>query len=265
MKILVIPDIHGNWNDALRNIYNNYKNVDKVVTLGDYVDDFDSSLNGKVMIDGFTELCALARENKDKFCICIGNHDNSYYVPPHLHDAVCSGHRWEYAKDYKEMFDKNADLLNVFYMFDGVLFSHGGYSLEFNQILSDRIIRLEYEQKIPRDRLDVNKINEVFHSDPDLFQHRGYSPSGDSIGESFLWIRPNSLLDSKWDDSIKVQVVGHTECGRQFLSYKDKRLILIDSPSHNDYMIIDTDNLNYDWAEYEPPKKEMDFWEALLL
>ena len=60
-KVLVIPDIHGNWKEALKFIKNNKDKVEKVVCLGDYVDDFDESLNGKVMIDGFRELTELAK------------------------------------------------------------------------------------------------------------------------------------------------------------------------------------------------------------
>ncbi|MBR6610791.1 MAG: metallophosphoesterase [Campylobacter sp.] len=37
MKILVIPDIHGNYTAALQNIKNHKDSVDKVVVLGDYV------------------------------------------------------------------------------------------------------------------------------------------------------------------------------------------------------------------------------------
>lgn len=262
MKILVIPDIHGNWKVALQNIKNNIDKVDQVVTLGDYVDDFDDSLSGKTMIDGFTELCQMARDTK-KINICIGNHDNSYYSPPRLREGVCSGHRWEYASDYKKMFDDNADLLNIFYMFDGVLFSHAGYSLEFNTRLSDRVERIEYDIKIPKTSLNVNKINKLFHYDPDLFQHCGWSPSGNSIGESFLWIRPTSLLKSKWDKKIKLQVVGHTEMGISFLQCKNKKLIVADSREHDKFLILDTEKI--DELEFRQVEKKKETDEDRLL
>lgn len=37
MKILVIPDIHGNYAAAIQNIKDHKDSVDKVVALGDYV------------------------------------------------------------------------------------------------------------------------------------------------------------------------------------------------------------------------------------
>ena len=62
MKILIIPDIHGNWKAALKNIKDHKDKVDKVVVLGDYVDDWNENLNGSNMIDGFNQLI----EFKDK-------------------------------------------------------------------------------------------------------------------------------------------------------------------------------------------------------
>lgn len=127
MKILVIPDIHGNWKDALKNIKDHKDEVDKVVILGDYVDDFDEALNGQNMIDGFNQLCEMARKEPEKFNILLGNHDLSY-LPQSRHAEQVSGHHSMYAKDYWNMFTKNLDILNIACELDGVLFSHAGIS-----------------------------------------------------------------------------------------------------------------------------------------
>ena len=56
MKVLVIPDIHGNYAAALKNIQDHKDEVDKVIWLGDGVDDFDENLNGQT---GSTSLLSL--------------------------------------------------------------------------------------------------------------------------------------------------------------------------------------------------------------
>ena len=127
MKILVVPDIHGSWLNAITFIEKNKDKVDKVITLGDYVDDWDEDVNGPVMIEGFNKLCSMARAEPDKFCICIGNHDNSY-ISETREGSNCSGHHWEYAEQYEKMFKDNMDIINVAYLLDGILFSHAGVS-----------------------------------------------------------------------------------------------------------------------------------------
>lgn len=37
MRILIIPDVHGNWNETISFIESHKDSVDKVVALGDYV------------------------------------------------------------------------------------------------------------------------------------------------------------------------------------------------------------------------------------
>ena len=92
MKILIIPDVHGNSKETIEFIENHKDSVDYVVSLGDYFDDFDESLNGLNMITGFKKLCELKKAEPQKFKICIGNHDLSYISDPHV-----SGHHWQYA------------------------------------------------------------------------------------------------------------------------------------------------------------------------
>ena len=77
MKVLVVPDIHGSWSQALAFIRDNKDSVDKVVTLGDYVDDWDDDINGKPMQEGFLQLIEMARSEPNKFHLCLGNHDHA--------------------------------------------------------------------------------------------------------------------------------------------------------------------------------------------
>ena len=67
MKILIIPDVHGNWFKTANYIKTHKDLADKVVLLGDYVDDFDISKHGLPMINGIKEVCSMAREEPEKF------------------------------------------------------------------------------------------------------------------------------------------------------------------------------------------------------
>ena len=100
-------------------------------------------------------------------------------------------------------------------------------------------------------------LNEIFHSpnkgypyNAEIFEHCGWNSSGDSSGESCVWIRPDSLLRDSWPRKIKYQIVGHTECGNKNFIYKNKHLILTDTRSHDSYRILDTEKM--DELEYTP-------------
>ncbi len=146
MKILVVPDIHGSWANIIPYIKANKDSVDKVVTLGDYVDDWNEDANGQVMIDGFGQLIEMARAEPDKFVILIGNHDHSY-----ISSQSCSGHHPKYAAQYNKMFKDNIDIIHAAALIDGVLFSHAGVS----QLWYNRTIKLYNEKhkadSVPKD------------------------------------------------------------------------------------------------------------------
>lgn len=333
MKVLVIPDIHGNYKAALKNIEEHKDEVDKVVVLGDYVDDFDESLNGKPMVDGFSKLMEYKKKEPEKFDILFGNHCLSYISQ--TRDGECvSGHHKMYARDYRKMFEEAIDLVDIISEIDGVLFSHAGVSqnwlnkvvaqyncmhendgcpldlsskfaacsnaLEFGAIFDKyfggevfsldhpktedekmkanryREIEAEIRKELNSVSLEMKKyskpaipkatwkcINQMFHSphlgkpyNSELFEHCSPSPSGDFTGESCVWIRPKALLNDDWPKGIKCQIVGHTETCERCYNLKGKRLIILDSPNHDLFKIIDTESI--DKIPYEvvnPPKK----------
>lgn len=325
MKILVIPDIHGNYTAALQNIKDHKDEVDKVVWLGDGVDDFNEDLNGKTMIDGLNKLIEFKNNEPNKFELLLGNHDLSYLAQTRNGECV-SGHHYEYADMYKKIFEDNIDKFNIIYRVDNILFSHAGVSQqwlqhvkylinlkhEFDNVPQELMTRykdLNYQihninkvyfhgtvfslvnaeteeeksriaeyRKIQADlQCQINKtfeemqsykkeyykyasykfLNEVFHSpnkgypyNAEVFEHCGWNSSGDSSGESCVWIRPDSLLRDSWPRGIKYQVVGHTECGNKNFIYKNKHLILTDTRSHDSYRILDTEKM--DELEFTP-------------
>lgn len=341
MKILIIPDIHGNWKAALKNIKDNKDEVDKVVVLGDYVDDWNENLNGPNMIDGFNQLMEFKNNEPDKFEVLFGNHDLSYIAQTRNGECV-SGHHYNYAKQYKEMFIKNIDKMNIIYKVGNILFSHAGVSQQWLQNVKYFANKAHEFDKVPQELMDqyndldykshnineiyfdgfvfslvnaktpeeearikeyrkiqeylheqINKtfeemmtykieyykyasykfLNEVFHSphmgDPynaEIFEHCGWNSTGDSSGESCVWIRPDSLLQDNWPRGIKYQIVGHTELGERYFQYKHKHLIVVDSPSHSTYKIIDTDKMdNLVFEEFKPYRETLSKEDLRLL
>lgn len=325
MKILVIPDIHGNYVAALQNIKDHKDEVDKVVWLGDGVDDFNEGLNGQTMIDGLNKLIEFKNNEPNKFELLLGNHDLSYLAQTRNGEGV-SGHHYEYADKYKKIFEDNIDKFNIIYKIDNILFSHAGVSQQWLQHVK-YLINLKHEfDNVPQELMtkykdlnyqihNINKVyfhgtvfslvnaeteeekarvaeylkiktdlqnkinetfeemqsykkeyykyasykflNEIFHSpnkgylyNAEIFEHCGWNSSGDSSGESCVWIRPDSLLRDSWPRRIKYQVVGHTECGNKNFIYKNKHLILTDTRSHDSYRILDTEKM--DELEYTP-------------
>ena len=243
MKILVVPDIHGSWKNNLKFIEDNKDSVDYVVTLGDYVDDWEDENNGLPMVFGFKKLVEYARAEPSKFKLCIGNHDQSYYSNS-IHGSQCSGHKFQFAHLYKEMFEENIDLLNAAVEIDGIIFSHAGVSIK-------------WWNKISKDNFSVTKLNELVKSSPNgtvkhnvsILDHCTYSPSGDFVGESCIWIRPRSLISDEWPE-CKCQIVGHTEMGLSFYKLENKKLIVCDSSEHDCGFILDTEKIeSLNWVD----------------
>lgn len=314
MKVLVVPDIHGSWTQALEFIRANKDNVDKVVTLGDYVDDWDDELNGEPMQKGFLQLIEMARAEPEKFCLCLGNHDHSY-----ISSQSCSGHKFQYESMYAEMFMNNLDILYPAVLIDGVLFSHAGVSqawyrktvgwyndrhkedkvpkklkAEYDkwaynlhhipEVYFDGVVRpllnpeteeekkyvKEYFEKQDYAREQLNKaydammpyftkklpfkfsvksLKTIMDDDMEYLCHCGHSSSGDSSGESCIWIRPSSLLQDNWPNGIKCQVVGHTELGLKKMKFRTHKLIVCDNKSHDCGFILDTENIGDDFEK----------------
>mgnify|MGYP002623915860 CR=1 FL=1 len=251
MKILIIPDVHGNWTETIKFIEDNKGSVDKVVTLGDYVDDFDEKLNGENMINGFKKLCELKRAEPEKFNICIGNHDLSYISNPHV-----SGHHWEYALDYRKMFFDNIDIMDIIVKIDDWYFSHAGVSEKWYNFFvkgAEKNNKGNYFRIIPAEEWEevkgdpVKEMNKLFHSGFfklfDYCSEAGDWGDGNSPLQGPLWIRPPSLIPVSLFDK---QVIGHTETYLKepipVLSKEGKTIVLTDTRGHDNYIVLDTEN-----------------------
>lgn len=250
MKILVIPDIHGNWEEVIPKI-NNYdlSDIDKVVVLGDYVDDFTEALNGKIMIEGFTKLCNLKRKNPDKFIILMGNHDLSY-----LSSQRCSGYHWQYDADYRKMFLSNIDIVDIACKLDDWVFSHAGLTKSWvekwvpEELPEETFYKAITKEEWLNAKDEIGRANLLLHAGQfDVFGYDNCSNgtdfwgTGDEITQGPVWVRPTALMK---DPAFPNQIVGHTEATESPLLVKNSKLKLIitDSREHNKFYLLDTSN-----------------------
>jgi hypothetical protein len=258
MKILVIPDVHGcnAWED---NVKNNIDNVDKVVFLGDYFDSFNAQEKGLAALDNFNNIVELKKNNKDKVDILLGNHD----VDNYLSGTKCSGYQESMFLQYNEALLKNLDLFDIGVTYDGWTFSHAGYSSSWvaNTLL---YLKTNYPSLVDLlyDNGEINPVvfsNKLLHNkDYKLLVYNGIDMSGygDSVFQTPLWIRPDALVKNMFYEK---QVVGHSESlirDPRFYTAKQNwygedpkweynKLIVLDSPGHDQYFILDTENIDY--------------------
>lgn len=106
-------------------------------------------------------------------------------------------------------------------------------------------------------KFSVNNLRKIMLDDLNSLCHCGYSSTGDSSGESCLWIRPNSLIKDRWPKGIKCQVVGHTEIGLKKFKYGQHKLIVCDNRTHNCGFTLDTENIGEDFEKLEFPKPKI--------
>ncbi len=249
MKIGIVPDVHGcpEWK-AIKNF-----DCDKIVFLGDYFDNWELGFRGMKAAENFEEICAFVREDPENRKLLIGNHDYDNY----LLRGRCSGFQSHYYATYKDLLLKNMDILDVVCEIDGYVFSHAGVSYAWmnlvNRFCEEKTEVFDLPIEEWNKKTDIEKINHIFHlgfSDLDhdtssffSFEDRDYSGFGESIFQTPLWIRPNSLLGSAW---FKKQVVGHTEyCFDDFVALKGESadfLLLTDSFDHKVFGVLDTEN-----------------------
>jgi hypothetical protein len=241
MKILVVGDIHGNFNKVLAEVEKRMNSFEHIVFLGDYVDSFDNNQNGYPMINGFNRMVEM---DNGKFHILIGNHDLSY-----LSDDRISGHRYDFAQQYREMFLNNLDKMDVCCQLGDYVFSHAGISsawVALNNISDPSDVFLEVAE-ISREDYNkmslVDQINLIFHEKQFFlfdYYEKDYSMVGNSPRQGPLWIRPNALWENMAFDK---QIVGHTEIKPEMCPFTfeegDKKLIVLDSPTHFNFLELE--------------------------
>ena len=244
MKTLILGDTHGrsNWKDVLA--AHRFDDVARVVFMGDYFDSFN--ISGVEQLHNFNEIIRFKEETDIEVIMLVGNHDHHYLDAGETYSGFQPAMRW----DFNDVLKKNVHHLQMAYLLDDVLFTHAGVS----PIWMDDTFYRETKQGWSKDTI-VEDLNELYKARPTLFNysHLGWDPSGDSVEQGPMWIRPRSLMKSNTgDNGLKKhfrQVVGHTQVKNIFDSFvasekaMGSRYYLIDAMEDGGYVIYEDGEL----------------------
>jgi len=192
-RIVVIGDIHGDsvWKKLLsKDKLENKFSSTLYVFVGDYFDSF--VYIPPEQIRNFDDLLSEKSYNPENIILLLGNHDYHYlpYVNQRYsgyspHTAILAG------GTLKLCVDQN--LLQVIFQYKNLIVSHAGITKTW----------------LANSRLKIKDINSSFL---DSFKKFEFQNTGDMYGNSIyqspLWVRPESLRSDSIPDCI--QIVGHS-------------------------------------------------------
>ena len=222
MRILVIGDLHGHnsWEAIVKN-----ETWDKVVFLGDYVDSY--TLQPEAIAENLKRVIEFKILSPDKVVLLWGNHDHSYH-----YGEMCSGYNYHGVTLYRPLFADGMELniFDLYYIHDDIIMSHAGVSEYWLKevAMKERIEDLTWDD-VPLRHNNILNWN----------MYQGYNGYGDTISQSPIWIRPNSLI--KCPLKGYRQIVGHTNLGNP--TFKDG--IYVNDLMPNYYIIVEDGNIEY--------------------
>lgn len=273
MKVLIIPDIHQ-IRVGIDYAREHIDEVDKVVFLGDIVDNWESEkwydTTTYNPINVINALGQLKRVFPKKIHWLLGNHDLSYLASSR-HDQQVSGHQWTHHEAISMALRNYIRDIEVAVKLDGWVFSHAGFTDTWFKTKKLYLPELTKSNLI----LECNRslLNEVENGNQSElnFHHCSMSGSGNDPSEGPLWVRPDPLF---LFPLYKKQVVGHTECGPLQVLAKNNdeiktQIYLLDSKAHECFTILDTktgeiilpedktlETKEFTWDEVKKMKKE---------
>ena len=200
MKILFVGDLHAKY-DILEKVKELSKTYDKVVFLGDYVDDWDAMPEASYNL--LNSLIEFKLDNPDKVKLLLGNHDLSeWFGTPFM----CSAYNQYTSALVGGLFSKHEDLFDIACLEGGLLCSHAGFTKSWVEKYLDS----------PKSTLElVDTINYDFHHRKEEACEKnflglsdvGYARGGRNDDPSPLWADCTELI-ADWYPVP--QVVGHT-------------------------------------------------------
>lgn len=218
MKIIAIGDVHGRstWEEIVQKEHD----ADKIIFIGDYVDSF--YVSPEWQLANLKKLLGHKEENKDQVVILTGNHDYHYIAD----DERYSGYNEDFADEFRKVYEAALDkgLMQMAYEHDYYLFTHAGVTNTFCE---------EYNLK-----KNAKSINKAFILSPEIFAYdrRDSSGYGESVIQSPIWVRPDSLMTDLLPKFV--QVVGHTT--QKSIKYnvgpEGNGFILIDVAGKGEYL-----------------------------
>lgn len=227
MELLVLGDIHGRntWKEYTKDI----NTFDKVIFLGDYVDDFTKT--DEEIILNLKEIINFKKSKYHKVELLLGNHDMLYYTIPNNRLWRCSGYRETYALQINQLFQKNKNCFKPCYQLGNWFFSHAGLNKGFLKNL---------QKRVPKSVIDIkNKdyatyINEIFKATPNYLADISYYRGGNSDYGGPFWADLREFSENSYISKLN-QVCGHQPVEeiqtKEFGKGKTK-MIWIDTESH---------------------------------
>lgn len=123
MKTLVISDCHNRWRTLEAIIDRRDTEVDKIVFLGDILDNFGETKEDVIKtLEYFKELIVWK-----KFTWCLGNHEN-FYVYPRNDYMRCSGNTHEKGELFRKILGNDLYSFELYHWDEYFLYSHAGIS-----------------------------------------------------------------------------------------------------------------------------------------
>lgn len=208
MRVLICGDLHTKYNifDQVKQLSENY---DKVVFLGDYVDEWDTppeaSHNLLIGLKEFYE------QQPSKVVLLLGNHELSEWQG---HNFKCSGWNSITSNYVNDFMFKFHSIFKLAYAEDDILYTHAGITAQWANKYLFTNPHIDYTQ-YNADALARELNHSLYHKndndiDDNIFNglsEVGYSRGGFGV-PSPIWADINDLLS---DRLIGVtQVVGHT-------------------------------------------------------
>lgn len=230
MKRIILGDTHGRsfWKLIL-----NTQEWDEAVFIGDY---FDSrgTFTGIEELHNFNEICEYKSKSTKPIIMLIGNHDECYING----FAAITGYQHNVASDIAYALRSNSGKLQMAYYADSMLFTHAGVGETWLKK------HFQEERDVATYHPDIAaRINALWKTDPKAFTFDGWDSSGDSIGQTPIWIRPSSLIrDSKNIKAAGItQIVGHTNMKRMNIQlFKEQKYFFIDTlGTSGEYLIVE--------------------------
>jgi hypothetical protein len=226
MRIIAIGDIHGrsSWEKILEK-----EKYDHCIFMGDYLDSREG-IAADQQLKNFEAILNFKRKNLSSITLLLGNHDYHYLL---TNSERYSGFQPEIQAEAAHMLQPAIDAGHIqpCLITENLLFSHAGITNTWCKKNNVHMIDLQ------------NEINQLLQTSPDAFQFtygKNFSPFGDDIDQSPIWVRPNSLKE----DMIHgyTQIVGHTT---QNKIRTDDNLLLIDTlGTSHEYLIWENGNFH---------------------
>lgn len=210
MKTVFIGDIHGrsNWKLIVHQ-----EQPDRVVFVGDYFDTHDD-ISAALQIHNFKEIIDYKKSTTAEVIMLIGNHDHHYF--PEIGYTGTSGYQDRSAVAISHELMQHRDMLQMAYRVPEPFISKGGvdFIICSHAGISEKWLA---NQGWPQHQYDdpVDFVNDVWKHRPRAFEFtpsRVSDSSGDSSGQTPIWIRPSYLLKDCPDFKKEyIQIVGHTQ------------------------------------------------------